>query len=373
MTDVYDQDVLDCLDRWLSSHGYHARVDSAQITAAGELVAAFEQRARNGVALHNQRVPPQRRRPVYVFFCENLTYGAFALRDHYDFVVLYLGMVPTIVDFSRRMMATDGLWDDIGDSKPIRVRGRGRTDMPSVPAHRAWTKLPPRAPDNPVRDAFAIVFASECFDFIVRHELAHLVLGHCDFLAPSGNTAMIKDTDGRLANETDVFAVQTLEIAADGHAAIWGVEQLPHVQKTFGSFPEGVDEALRRFHRTPDEALRNYLLAMFFVFRFFDEIAWSTENLTCRQHPPAPFRFHAACVHLHEHFERTGDTGARECLRRVLRVIWELGEFIFAKTLDREPNPCIKSQVLDDESKRHFALLHERSQTLPQRLFGLTD
>ena len=50
----------------------------------------------------------------------------------------------------------------------------------------------------------------ECFALIVRHEFAHLVLKH---LA----------ADAQRIVKGDPIARQALELAADGHAAIWGL------------------------------------------------------------------------------------------------------------------------------------------------------
>ena len=80
---------------------------------------------------------------------------------------------------------------------------------------------PPNAANDRTRTAFAVLFATECLAFIVRHELAHLVLGHCDFVAPKGEIATIEDTDGRLPAGADAITIQALEVAADGHSAIW--------------------------------------------------------------------------------------------------------------------------------------------------------
>jgi hypothetical protein len=115
----------------------------------------------------------------------------------------------------------------------------------------------------------------------------------------------------------------------------------------------------------------NYLVAMFFVFRLSDESAWSNETLTSRRHPPAPIRFHAACIHLVEHFKFTGEADCEGQLLRAMHEIWEFGEVIFAQTLKRKPDPWVKHNTLSEESERHYNLLYDRGQTLPQSLFGL--
>jgi len=162
-----EQDVLDCLDEFLSSNNCHARVDTSGPVALREILIECERRAKQEVAYHLQHVPAEKRRPTYVFFCENETYGAFALRGRYDYIVLHIGTVPALLDFYIRMMAKAELWKNIGD--------------------------PASASDDPARLAFATVFVGECLSFLVRHELAHLVLGHCEFVAPKGRPATIEE------------------------------------------------------------------------------------------------------------------------------------------------------------------------------------
>jgi len=343
MTDGHvgpEQAVLDCLDRALSSRGYHARVEPAALIAAGELVSQFERRANKEIALQIRRLPSVDRRPTYAFFCEDPGYGALALRDRYDYIVLKIGIVPRLIDFCLRMMNTEGLWPKISKHERARM-------------------------------AFAIVFAAECFDIIVRHELAHLVLGHCDFMAGRGNPASMEDSDGVLPAGIDALTAQALEMAADGHSAIWGVQKLPHIRKRVGRLPSDIDQAYGYFHSTPDESMLNYLLAIFFVFRLCDETAWSNERLASRCHPPAPIRFQAASIHLIEYFKSRGDVEAEKQLSRAMQEIWPLGEILFARTVNRNPDPRPMHQTMSEESERHYNLLSDRAGVLPERLFGL--
>jgi hypothetical protein len=328
---LVEQDVLDCLDHYLASHNRKARIDTTGEIIARELVLKFEERAKREVKRQLQYIPAAKRRPVYIFFCEDQSYGAFAVRDRYDYIVLHIGIVPRIVDFFERMMANTEL----------------------------WTNITANAPDDYARLAFAVVFMSECFDIIVRHELAHLVLGHCEFRAAN-------------ASGDDALIVQALEVAADGHAVNWGVQKLPLIRNILGRRTNLIDQAYRAFHRTIDEAMRNYLLAVYLVFRLTDETAWDHNTLNRRPHPPAPIRFHVACLHLQEYFEQARDHEGQARLTRAMHDIWELSEFIFAEALRQTPDLNAKRQVMEIESENHFKLVNKRAQALPKSLFGLS-
>ncbi|MFZ0423713.1 MAG: hypothetical protein WAL80_12630 [Xanthobacteraceae bacterium] len=353
--DLIDQDVLDCLDKALSAHSRPARVDPGMMTG---LIAEFGRRAGMTVRRINNRVLPSQRCPAHVFFCEATSYGAFAMRARHRFIVLNIGLVPTLRDFFERMMATAGLWPEVGNQTSCRPSQEGRaTD--AFPAHMLWNVLPHRAPADPLREAFAVVLMSECFDLIVRHEFAHLVLRHLD-------------ADAQLIVKSDLIARQALELAADGHAAIWGLDSLRHVPGIVERRTGVVRDAYREFYRTPGDALSNYLLAIFFVFRLMDETIWNNHTLG-RGHPPGPMRFHAACIHIVEHFKQNGDIDGEAQVVRAMQPIWELGETIFAATLGRKPNPDIKRLTLSEMSERHYNRMSDRAQTLPQHLFGLAS
>lgn len=339
------QEVLDCLDRSLSKRNRGARIDTATLSILPTVVAQFERGARTEVGRLLRIVPEPKRRPAYVFFCEQAGYGAFAFRNKYDYIVLHVDDVSIVMDFCLRMMERSELWPSIGGN---------------ISEGEDHSRL-----------AFAVMFSKECFDFIVRHELAHLVLGHCDFLSSTHTACIIDDSNNRMPPGADPIIMQALEVVADGHAAIWGFQRLSRLRNRFGLVNGPIDGAYRSYLQTDVEAMYNYLLVLYFVFRLFDETTWTSDTLTKRPHPPAPIRFHVVCLHLQEYFQQRNDAEGQRLLTAAMQEIWEKGEFIFARTFDSEPDTNAKSQVLEAESEQHFALVHERAKTLPRHLFGL--
>ena len=355
---MVEQDVLDCLDNALGKRA--ARVDTAVLIGnLKALTEQFERRAKITVSRLNGHLPANHRRLAHISFCEAPGYGALAIQDRYDYIVLNIGLVPTLTDFFQRMMATAGLWPAFGQQ----AANSSREQWPateSFPAHILWNVLPTRSPEDPLRGTLAAVFIFECFDLIVRHEFAHLVLGH---------TA----ADCQSAVKDDPLAVQALELAADGHSAIWGLNTLRYWSQARNRVARPVDAGYLEFHRTPDDAMVNYLLSIFFVFRLMDETDWNSHTLPMRHHPPAPIRFHTVCIHLLEHFTNTGETEDHSRVLRTMREIWELGEFIFAKTFNRKPKTQVKELTLNEESERHYNLISDRAKTMQQDWFGLSE
>ncbi len=253
-------------------------------------MAQFERGARAEVSRLLRIVPKSRRRATYFFFCDRAGYGAFSFRNNYDYIVLHLDVVSRVMDFCLRMMERSELWPSIGGN---------------ISEGEDHSRL-----------AFAVMFSKECFDFIVRHELAHLVLGHNEFSC------------------LDSISAQALEVAADGHAAIWGFQRLSRLRNRLGLVNGPIDGAYRSYLQTDVEAMYNYLLVLYFVFRLCHETTWTGDTLTERAHPPAPIRFHVVCLHLQEYFQQRNDAEGQRLLTAAMQEIWELSEFFFARTFE---------------------------------------
>jgi hypothetical protein len=322
-----DEDVIDSLAAALARFRCGPRVDTSMMgQPLGPVAAQLEQRAERVVRRVMTYVPEKKRRHPHIFFCEDEQYGAFALRDNYDYIVLKFGLVLRLTHFCERMMSSPGLWPDVRD--------------------------------DVARNAVAVIFMSECFDLVVRHELAHLVLGHVD---PEG-----------IAVRADPIVAQTLELVADDHAASWGVENLLRVPEMVGRLPAGIDRGYREFHSTPEDAMLNYLLAIYFVFRIMDEAPWESDTLARRSHSPASMRFHATCIHLNETLKRLGNIEMQGHFLQARQKVWKRGESIFTGVLDREPDFGLEDRTMSGECEKLYERMSAQARVLPPHFFGLT-
>ena len=318
------EDVSDCLDRALANRGRDCRVNLAEMPAGAikALAVPCEQRAKKVVDFINGRIPPHKRQQIHIIFCEDRRYGTFAICEQYNFIVLKTGTILRLLYFCECMMDKPELWPNIR-SEAIQ--------------------------------AFSVVLTFQCFDLIVLHELAHLLLGHLD-------------EDAQEAKGNPMVS-QALEFVADGHAAIWGFEALRTLEN-YGHHDAAAD-GLREFHRTPTDALTNLLLTLFFMFRIGDEKTPTEGELANAGHAPAPMRFNVASIHLGEHFKRAGD---KEALDRLVRAdTWERGEHIFAKVLDSQPETGLRHWTMSKESEEHYNQISNLAETMPRHWFGLAD
>ena len=199
---MIERDIIDNLDCVLARHRRHRRIDVAEMPEGPlkALTAPCEQRARRVVSLLNCCVQTNNKQSVYVFFCEDESYGAYTFRDKYTYVVLNIGVILRLSHFCGRMMTHPELW-------------------PDIPAHSF--------------EAFAVAVTFECFDLIVRHELAHIMLQHLSF--------------GELDKAEFPGISQLLEFFADGHAAGWGYQ---NSQSRFGGRRKRQNKAAVDFLRS---------------------------------------------------------------------------------------------------------------------------
>jgi hypothetical protein len=58
-------------------------------------------------------------------------------------------------------------------------------------------------------------------------------------------------------------------------------------------------------------------------------------------------------------------------MQRIMQSIWELSEFIFAKTLGVKPDHDIKGLTLSELTEAHYNQTSDKARTLLQHLFGV--
>ena len=110
------QDIPTCVAKMLAERNKPLRVDVGSLGGALKaLVEQFQKRAEAAVRRTNASLRTRRRCDAQIAFCEAEGCGAFAMRGQYDFIVLNVGLVPTLTDFFQRMMATAGLWPNFGE------------------------------------------------------------------------------------------------------------------------------------------------------------------------------------------------------------------------------------------------------------------
>jgi hypothetical protein len=149
---------------------------------------------------------------IVVGFIDNPNVGAASsLETDAAYLGIYRGTVLIVNELFNQFMARPDTLQMIGS--PQMEYGGGTTpDYPTLMRHTY--NRPPTAPRDDVRKYTSTHLFLTAFDFIVRHECAHIMHGHLALLRERAGISSIDESSGSSAPNFQ----QTLEIDADCYA-----------------------------------------------------------------------------------------------------------------------------------------------------------
>jgi hypothetical protein len=232
-------------------------------------------------------------KPLEIYF-GYLDYGgldAFAdFEAPYGFVGMYRGSILLLKDMFQRMLSHPMVLPWIGNAAAEVLDGgladglsENIDDVQRARKMRGVNPYPP-IPKDPVRQAFSRVVSQFALDFLSIHELAHLSLGHCEYL--KGNRRLPLRTARALATtltEAQSTFLQAMEMGADNAAAGFTMRLL---FRKAALTPE-----VQSFFSTIEQKLFVWSFAIAGLFRL-----WKIEQLDIKaarfgDHPPVAMRF----------------------------------------------------------------------------------
>lgn len=107
---------------------------------------------------------------VHFDYIDNPHLNAVAFIGDHNFIGLNFGTIIIIYDYYFRLLADPSLFQDVGNALAEKTSSR-----------EASSPLA-KKPNDPYRRALAVHFAWHAIDFIVVHEVAHLLNGHVGLL-----------------------------------------------------------------------------------------------------------------------------------------------------------------------------------------------
>lgn len=286
-------------------------------------------------------------------------FGAFATKiDSKYYVGINLGTIAVISDFFSRLVLA------------FRFHSDGRVEK--VDDHRAqetsgdplgtWSEY--RLSDDLLHNQTAGAFSWQALNFIIAHELAHILLGHCDFDELS-NFAYWSDKSIIPLKDSEVALIsQALEMQADAIAVRLVLLNLPDPLLYFAD-----PDAKTRPVIEPSLQLRiaYTFFSIFFVFRLFDELHWNQRSLERVSHPPAPMRVFGALGEGAAIFEVPPNSDLvnfRLCFEAVL----SFGDSMFALALGRATNKTGTVASLLDSTREYLLTVEAKQREIIPRL-----
>lgn len=317
--------------------------------------------------------------PVTFLFLDSSSFGAWAVRLRNRYVVaLSAGTLICLMDFYGRLTAT---WT------PTRIGWRFNGTVGNAKPYEgdpltSWQRGA-FIPDDPATRIRAMLLARRTAGFIIDHELAHILHGHCDVDEGQGLQCRI-DAGVKSMPPNSALFNQACELQADRFAACMMIDPILGVPDTSAAF-----STIRRKSRGNAAALAyldltqksmegiagsrrmevfGALLCQFTMFRLFDDHHWTAASLQSSSHPPGPMRYAFAVSTMKETMRSLGDQSTLAMVRKADREIRKSGERMFASAIGRAPNLAALERARSKEAADHYRLLAARSASLRQVL-----
>jgi len=231
---------------------------------------------------------------IYVDFVDSGELNAVAdVRELWGLVGLLRGTVLLPLDMFSRMLAHPKVLPDIGDPSKESMHAQHTEglvpDFDQLTASRrsAGQSPEPLSPVDPLRSRFASLAAEIAYDFLVLHELSHIMYGHCEYLQAKNGIPFILEVAHRSPTDAqDNRLRQAIEFHADKCSAHIGLSSML-------SFSNEVPSAFAPIYSTPEQRLFLWCFAISGVFRLWG-LRIDPSELDAEGYPPTALRFDMA-------------------------------------------------------------------------------
>jgi hypothetical protein len=217
---------------------------------------------------------------VYFDFVDSPNVNAFAFEaDSTCFIGITSGAIRSLYAVVRHMLAVPTVLAWIGNPNLEAVPSSCPKELsPDIrPISAEWFAQPHCA----VRRDYAEHIVNLIFTFLVSHELAHLVQGHCAYsLANFGRRFISEMTQGQEAPHERLTS-QTMEVVADCTAA--GI--MTHVLRDCFTGQIKVHPHWQQFYRDPGRSLADWAFAMTMTCGVFCGEPYDGQIDTVNDHP----------------------------------------------------------------------------------------
>ncbi|SDR33784.1 hypothetical protein SAMN05444161_2934 [Rhizobiales bacterium GAS191] len=259
---------------------------------------------------------------IYFDFVEDMRFNAVALllpkarpgaararaiqrtrvRQSDYFILINTRVVVDVAGLFRNLFALPQFAAHIGNPsleselhiRAVPVTSRNASVIDIMPHH-------PRLPKCPARALIAATLSQAALDFLLLHELGHIRNGHLPYLFP-GMAAQLAEAEAFPKGQDDALARHTLEMDADAHAVVHGVNDA--LALTGSTWSPETRKPLEKLYATPESTLYAYLLPIYALFRCFGKESWNPNTVWTSTHPPPAMRQYMIPGLVHAHLSR---------------------------------------------------------------------
>jgi hypothetical protein len=290
--------------------------------------------------------------PIYFDFIQNSRINAFAFKsDGKYFIGLNYGTVYMLELIFMRMLADSRLFDFVGnpDAEDSNLPPlTGYTPEAYKMYQAGHTAKPPKT--RP-RHFYAADLFFDAIRFLIGHEIAHITLGHVDYMQSKIGTALVAEAGWKGIGSQAQLTIerQCMEAQADMrsvHSAIQSLKLLHEIFKL---------EKPRWADSPPSEGLQifGWAFAMNTLFRLFGDIRFNPSQLETETYPPLPLRRAMASNAAYMFVMSGWDAALKEKVLHSLATAMKYTEFAFATILGEKVSTAGLTDAYNPLSHAH--------------------
>jgi hypothetical protein len=222
-------------------------------------------------------------------------------------------------------------------------------------------------PERPNTEA-RLAYANHLFDlalfFLVGHEIAHITLGHVDYMCSSHRIGVITEMTWIDPQTERCLERQCFEMQADSRSAFSGISSLIETYKARS-------KETPPWARSPEnegQLIFDWAFAMNLLFRIFGDSRFNAPQILTTTYPPLPLRRAMVTSFAYGFVMRDWDPALKEPALHALQSALKYSEASFATILGENPSGLALADAFGPLGKEHFDRLVAFSFGLQQRL-----
>jgi hypothetical protein len=219
---------------------------------------------------------------------EDINAVAFKSEGRY-FIGLTTGTIYMLELVIMRMLSDSHLFDTIGN--PSEEANDLTPLVGYLPKAEQMNKagFRPKRPKTKPRLSYAWHLIDQALLFLVGHEIAHITLGHVDYMQSKAGTALVAELGWNAPTPDGLIERQCLETQADMRSVI---SRIASLKLTYIGHASGNSEIFPWLDSNPSEAhlIFDWAFAMNLLFRLFGDVRFNTSQLATNPYPPLPLR-----------------------------------------------------------------------------------
>ncbi len=296
---------------------------------------------------------------------ENINAVAFKSENQY-FIGLTTGTIYMLELVIMRMLSDSRLFDTIGNPS------EEAKDLPPLigyaPKAEQMNKagLRPKPPRTKPRLDYAGHLNDQALLFLIGHELAHITLGHVDYLQSRAGTAFVTEMGWNAPDEERLIERQCLEAQADMRSVFSriGSLKLTHIAgKTSNLKVSWLDSNL-----SEENLIFDWAISMNLLFRLFGDVRFNASQLVTSSYPPLPLRRAMATEAAYVAVMGSWDSALKNNASHALHMAMKYSEHAFAIILGGKVSVEGLTVAYGTSGKEHRKRLMAQSVEMQKRL-----